>query len=484
MKKYFSLFLIILSFFAVGGIIIYKLTKNDAEIISEKENIDISLTENLDEKTSSWSAEDKMKELRNKFTVKWLIIEGDAYFNNDQYALALRNFLQAFKNTNEDPIIAEKIGDIYMKMNKYGPAYKYYKKAIWKISPELKDKTILSYLYNADLKGEGKREDAKKEILSLNFTEEKKFYYFTVLECLQDFHTCKTNFSNYIYNEKKELETEELKNIKTAFDIYRNFQLEDIYYKNALIIWGLFKNKMYPISVLLGKNLLKEKENYKPILKIVAQSYFEIGNMQWAKIYLWLYNKVEPDNKDIIYMMGVINLKLNEYILSNIFLNRAIELDYKPSINVKRRLIYNYFELGAMEKMLKEFESLVKNEKEIEKEDIYLAIYYHIVYNKKDIALELTKLWLKKFPTDGSMYGYMGWIYKDKNELEKAEEILKQWLEIDSQNALLNLNMWYLEIAKWKERKSIIYFKKTIKKDKEGDFWKQAIKEIDKITRK
>jgi len=53
---------------------------------------------------------------------------------------------------------------------------------------------------------------------------------------LQDFHTCKTNFSNYIYNEKKELETEELKNIKTAFDIYRNFQLEDIYYKNALII--------------------------------------------------------------------------------------------------------------------------------------------------------------------------------------------------------------------------------------------------------
>jgi|GEM_PF-1340968 len=91
-------------------------------------------------------------------------------------------------------------------------------------------------------------------------------------------------------------------------------------------------------------------------------------------------------------MMGVINLKLNEYILSNIFLNRAIELDYKPSINVKRRLIYNYFELGAMEKMLKEFESLVKNEKEIEKEDIYLAIYYHIVYNKKDIALELTKL--------------------------------------------------------------------------------------------
>jgi hypothetical protein len=468
----------------IGGIVINEFMKNDTIIIPKKENTTHSERKNEEEKTNSWSIIDKMTGLKNKFAVKWLIIEGEAYMENEQYALALKNFLQVFKNTNEDQVIAEKIGDIYMEMNKYSPAYKYYKKAIWEISPELKDKIIMSYLYNAELKDEGKREDAKKEILSLNFSEEKKFYYLTVLECLDDFHTCKTNFSTYIYDEKKELETEELKNMKIAFDNYRNFQLEDIYYKNALIIWALFKDKMYPVSVLLGKDILKEKENYKPILKIIAQSYFEIGNMQWAKIYLGLYNKIEPNDKDVIYMMGIINLKLHEYILSNIFLNRALELEYKPSINVKRRLIYNYFELGQIEKMLKEFENLAKNEETIEKEDIYLAIYYHIIYNKKDIALELAKLWLTKFPSDGNMYGYIGWIYKDNNDLVKTREILEQWLKIDPQNALINLNMWYLEIAKWDEKKSIIYFKKTIKKDKEGEFWRQAQKEVNTISQK
>jgi hypothetical protein len=60
---------------------------------------------------------------------------------------------------------------------------------------------------------------------------------------LDDFHNCKTNFSNYIFAENKELKIDELKNIKMAFDAYRTYkataqndQLEDIYYKDALIV--------------------------------------------------------------------------------------------------------------------------------------------------------------------------------------------------------------------------------------------------------
>ncbi len=493
MKKYLLIFLVVLSFFMIWGIIINEFILNDDIIITKKETINSPSKNQEISKSNSWGeekTEDKMKELRDKFAIRWLIIEWESYLNNDQYALALKKFLQAFKSTNEDPIIAEQIGDIYMKMNKYMLAYKYYKKIPWELSPEIKDKIIFSYLYNAELKDKWKREDAKKEILSLELDEEKKFYYISSLECLDDFHSCKTNLSNYIFSENKELKIDELKNIKMAFDSYRtykataqNTQLEDIYYKDALIVWAFFKNKMFPISVLIWKDILKEKEDYKPILKLIAQSYFELGNMQGSKIYLGLYNKIEKDNKEIIYMLGVINLKLHEYILSNIFLNKALELGYEPKTNVKRRLIYNYFELAQIENMLKEFESLVRNEA-VEKEDIYLSIYYHIVYNKKDTALELAKIGLQKFPDDANIYAYMGWIYKDKNELEKASENLKKWLEIDPQNALSNLNMGYLEIAKGEEKKAIVYFKKTIKKDKEGEFGKQALREINRISQK
>jgi 2-oxo-4-hydroxy-4-carboxy--5-ureidoimidazoline (OHCU) decarboxylase len=44
--------------------------------------------------------------------------------------------------------------------------------------------------------------------------------------------------------------------------------------------------------------------------------------------------------------------------------------------------------------------------------------------------------------------------------------------------------MGYLEIAKGEEKKAIVYFKKTIKKDKEGEFGKQALREINRISQK
>jgi hypothetical protein len=34
---------------------------------------------------------------------------------------------------------------------------------------------------------------------------------------------------------------------------------------------------MYSIAQVLGEKLLEEKPDYKPVLKIVAQSYYELG---------------------------------------------------------------------------------------------------------------------------------------------------------------------------------------------------------------
>jgi len=52
--------------------------------------------------------------------------------------------------------------------------------------------------------------------------------------------------------------------------------LEDIYYKDALIIARFFQDKMYPLAIQLGNQLEAEKPNYKAILKVIAESYFEL----------------------------------------------------------------------------------------------------------------------------------------------------------------------------------------------------------------
>jgi hypothetical protein len=36
------------------------------------------------------------------------------------------------------------------------------------------------------------------------------------------------------------------------------------------------KLKLYPIAITLSKELLKEKEDYKALIQIIAQSYFEL----------------------------------------------------------------------------------------------------------------------------------------------------------------------------------------------------------------
>jgi len=147
--------------------------------------------------------------------------------------------------------------------------------------------------------------------------------------------------------------------------------------------------------------------------------------MENAKNYLELYNKISPDESDIIYMLGLINMKLKEFLLSNIFFNHSLELGYEPKIEIKRKIIYNYSELNQKEKMLQEFEYLIKEE-DYEQSDLYLALYYFIINDEKDKALELAKYGLQKYMNDANIYGYMARIYKDKNELDKAEETLKK----------------------------------------------------------
>jgi len=457
--------------------------KKEEEKIEEIEN---PPEEKEEEKTSQ---EDPKEMLRKKYAVKWLLIQAENYMNDSLYPLALKDLLKAYEESWKSTEIAEKIGDIYMKMQKFKFAYTYYEKIGEKRDEIQKDKTLLALIYDTNMSLEGKREDIKQEIESLKLSEQKKFYYENALFSIEDFHNGKRIIQERVFNEnlnensKEDPLITELENLKQAIENYRNFQIDDITYKDALIVAAFYKNKLYPVAIELGKQVLQERENYKPIIKIIAQSYFDLWDMENAKNYLELYNKISPDESDIIYMLGLINMKLKEFLLSNIFFNHSLELGYEPRIEVKRKLIYNYSELNQKEKMLQEFEYLIKEE-DYEQSDLYLALYYFIINNEKDKALELAKYGLQKYMNDANIYGYMARIYKDKNELDKAEETLKKWYEFDWKNALINLNFWQVYVLRWEEKKSVIYFKKAIRNDDNGEFAQEAKEALDLIEQK
>jgi predicted Zn-dependent protease len=57
------------------------------------------------------------------------------------------------------------------------------------------------------------------------------------------------------------------------------------------------------VSIILSKELLKEKNNYKPLLKIISQSYFELNNLKEASKYLLEYAKIDSKSPDVSYMI-------------------------------------------------------------------------------------------------------------------------------------------------------------------------------------
>lgn len=416
----------------------------------------------------------KIEQLRKKYALRGLILEANSYYSNEQFALALKRYLEVYDQVG-DKVTAERVADTYFKMQKFWLAHKYYV-LVW--DAQSKEKAFISLMYSTPLSQTGSIDPLIEEMKLVWLSEEKMFFYKTALECVKDFHTCKKNFSDYISANAEKLTTDEMKTIQMTLENYANFKLDDVQYKDALVTWAFYELSLYPIVVELWNATLAKTPTYKPVLLMVWQSYYELWNFEKAKSILWKYKEIEPNDKNVTYLLWVINLKLHEYILSNILLNKALELWYTPSINVHRRLAFNYEILSQDERMLGELKTIVEKEKDFEKEDAYLAIYYHIIDNKIPTALELVKFALQKFPDDANIYGYMGWIYRDMKDFEKAKQSLEKGFTLDKNNPLLHLNMWYIFLEMWDTENAKIYFQKTVELDTNGDFWKQAQEQL------
>ena len=444
------------------------------EILSQKLKEKIALEKITPPVINTEKPKNKIEELRKKYALRGLITEANTYFFNDQFALALKKYSQIYEQVG-DKSTAEKIGETYFKMQKFSLAYKYYT-IVWDTAS--KEKAFLSLLYSSSIDSTWSVDPLIKELSKIGLSSEKTFFYKTSLTCVKDFHECKKTFTDYFADSKNTVTSNELQSVKKTFDNYDNFKLDDVLYKDALIIWTFYELWLYPVATKLWEDLLAQKPDYKPMLLIVAQSYYNLWNFENAKTYLSHYNELDPTDRNTTYLLWVIELKTHEYILSNIMLNKALTLWYEPRINVVRRLIFNYEILGQNDKLLDEFKNLIEGQNDFDVEDAYLAIYYHIINEKIPVALELVKFAQQKFPNDANLFGYLWWIYRDQKETEKADEVIQKGLTLSPNNALLNLNMGFLLL----EKKDLVWaknsFEKTLIYDKNGDFWKQAQEQL------
>ena len=427
--------------------------------------------------------DNSIKNKQKIFLEKWLLINWTIHLKNEEYILALRNFLKAYK-INKSDWIKKQIADTYFLMKKWNDAYKYYS--------EIKNKNLVykqnylkSFLYSLNivkLKNNKKYlswaiENIKK--MKLLNTEEK-FFYSNSLTCIKDFSLCKKNFEDYL-KKHKNIKSKQLLDIKQALQNYKDFKIDELYFKNALILWALFKNELYPIVIIIWEDILKEKKDYQPIIKMIAQSFFELWDYKNAKKYLTKYYALDSNDKNILYLLSIIAQKNHDYVLSNIYLTKAEKLWYNPITNIYRLKIYNAYILDDSNKLIENFDKLIKSEKKPQYEDLVLATYYNIINWNNTKAWEYANKWIKLYPNKEDFYWFKAWILIEENKLDEAKKLLEKWYNINRKNALINLTLWILKEKNNKKIEAMLYYKRALKLDNWWDISKIALKKIQNL---
>ena len=92
--------------------------------------------------------------------------------------------------------------------------------------------------------------DVKNELQEIEFNEEERTYYLNSLQCVIDFSKCKQYYQDYFVLQP-DVEMPELIKLKEGIDAYYGSGMEDLNYKNALVIGKFFENKHYSMVIKL-----------------------------------------------------------------------------------------------------------------------------------------------------------------------------------------------------------------------------------------
>ncbi len=437
--------------------------------------------------------DEKIQKIKKRLALKGIITQWDMYYANNQLPLALKKYLEVYEKNPNDTLIAEKIGNTYFDMHKYLSAQKYYKK-IQNKTEKVQKKYLMASLYVGDIHQPLERQKFLQALQSENLSDEEIFYYQNSFYCIEDFHGCKIKFQEY-FDAHPELEViwedvwtgatvspqtamfPPLKNITSAIENYWNFQIEDIDLKNAYIVAEWYKDGLYPLASIMGETILTNKPGYRPIIKIIAQSQYNMGNYSQALNTLTDYYELDPNDPEIAYMIAVIQEHERDFLVANIYLSQALKYGYADPSNVYRRQIHNYSLLWDEANMMKTFEKLMTQD-DIDAEDASLAVYYSIAYDNLRQAENWARKWQTRFPESGNFYAYLGWIAREQGNLDTSYELLQQWYARDTQNPLLLINLAYTEKAMGKSWAAIIHFKDVLRKYPNSEFATQAQKEL------
>ncbi len=415
-----------------------------------------------DQEEISLEADNQYEALEDEELYKNAIDKWDSFFVENKLIFALKNYQTAKKLSPDDKNLDIKIWDTHFKLHNYKQAYSYYK---WNEQAQgfNKEKEVLSLLYWQKDMGETEIETLKEELQELDFSAQEKIYYFNSLQCAIDFSKCKQFFQDYFASEEWATITfSPLGSIKDGIDAFEWSQVDDLNYKNALVIWKFFENKNYPLVISLWRQLLEEFPDYDPMILMLWKSYYELWMYDEAHEILKPYHERNLEDEKVSYFLGLISIRRKYYLSSSIYFDKALDYGYTPEIDIKRKLVYNYFLIKNTEKMYKKLNELLRNP-DANESDFALGIYQAIQDSRYDLALEFAKRWAVQFQDSARFYWYMADIYMRQEKWDFAKKSIEKWKNRDPKDTSVVYYEWKMFMETKEYNKAFIAFRRVIK---------------------
>lgn len=319
------------------------------------------------------------------------IRKGDFYSLRNAPEDALSYYLTVAEKIPDDLVVRKKIAHVYFLLKNWQKSYSEYSQVpVGELSTEERNELFQSLFFD------GTRVDRMSEISRYTLGTGALDWYQAVDTCYSGIHNCVISLDAYTGSSENVLALKkQIKNAKKITDARE--------YRNLLILAKLYEQSMYRASVKIAEEILREFPDYTEVKKIIAFSYFELGEYEDAKKYLLSYLEKNPNDLESIVRMGEIQYALSDYIASNLYLNNAILAGYTPKTNLERRLAYNYSLLSDSVGMMKVLGYLLQEE-DVTEDDFAVAITAALTSGDFTRAKSWSDIGSEKFP-DSLMLG-------------------------------------------------------------------------------
>jgi len=191
-----------------------------------------------------------------------------------------------------------------------------------------------------------------------------------------------------------------------------------------------------------------------------AFQFYQSGNLQQAKDICAEILKEEPDNKDILYLLGIVYAQLEEYDL-------AIQ-------HTKKSLQFNinnpdaYLALGAIYQKKGLFDEAIHfYQKAVEIDPDFAEVYENLgdIFrdNKQfDEAIAYYKKAIQYFPNAAEIYCSLGNIFRDKNQIDLSTYYYRQALKHKPDYAEVYNNLGFIFYEQRRLDEAISYYDKAL----------------------